>query len=448
MTAHAPRGIAAITVAGVRLSGRGWGFLGTSIALFFAAYVGGRQELVFVAALVGALPVFAVIMVCVRRPRLAVTRAFSPHVIPAGTVASVSLVARNLATSASARATWWDAVPWRPFTTADADLPTLLARGARFAGRGNAVGMSYELRPPRRGNFPIGPLTVQVADVFGLATSTFVTGAPQSIVVTPEVIPLSDTGLSVPSGDGESRLVQRRATGDEDDAMTREYRDGDAMRRVHWRASARKGDLMVRQEEQRSFPEARVIVETRRTGYRDVSTDTDDGDVQSAAFEWSVRMLAAVAVHLRRTGFLVSIEETGAPQLDSVSRGTRRTWADEEFLVSLASLSLTEGHESLPSRDRSSNGPIFAILGSLEPEVLDWLVPQRRPGELAVAFMARSLSGNDHIDKSVGMPTIAPAIGQRLVDAGWLVVPVRADDDHAAAWEAVVVEMGRSRGTA
>ena len=65
-----------------------------------------------------------------------------------------------------------------------------------------------------------------------------------------------------------------------------------------------------------------------------------------------------------------------------------------------------------------------------------------------MAFMVRSLSGRDHIDRSIGVPGLTPAVGQRLVDAGWLVVPVHADSDPVSAWEAVVVEMGRSRGTA
>jgi hypothetical protein len=204
---------------------------------------------------------------------------------------------------------------------------------------------------------------------------------------------------------------------------------------------------MVRQEEQRSFPEARILVDTTREGYRDVSDEPDDEDEQSAAFEWVVRMLASVAVHLRRAGFLVTVAETGRAQLEAATRSRRRTWGDEEFLVSLASLALTDPAPH-SGRERVSNGPVVALVGSPDAETVDWLLQQRRPGELAVAFMVRNVSSLDIIDRSFGVPTTAPVIAERLVDAGWLVVPVRPDDDHAAAWEAVVVETGRSRGTA
>lgn len=445
------RGLTALSVGGVRLTARGWAFLFASFLCFAWAYAGGMHQLLFVATLLAALPIIAVIMVRMRRPRVSVARTFTPHVIQAGDTATVSLAVRNLAPRRSFRARWTDTVPWRPGETAEADLPALQVRGARFAGRGNALVLGYELRPPRRGIYPVGPMNIEVGDPFGLASSSLVAGEPQPVTVTPQVVPLSETGLSVPAGDGEARLVQRRATGDDDDSMTREYRPGDAMRRVHWRASARHGDLMVRQEEQRSFPEGRIIVDTRREGYHDVSDDEDDAE--SPAFEWAVRMLASVAVHLRRMGFLVTIDETGLPQLDSVGQGRRRTWGDEEFLSSLAGISLSD---TLSARRtggvgddrRTANGPVVAILGTPEPDTVDWLVRQRRPGELAVAFMVRSVSSLDLIDRSFGLPPTSPLIAERLTDAGWLVVPVRSDDDHAAAWEAVVVETGRSHGNA
>ena len=53
----------------------------------------------------------------------------------------------------------------------------------------------------------------------------------------------------------------------------------------------------------------------------------------------------------------------------------------------------------------------------------------------------------DMLDRSFGVPASAPQVAERLADAGWLVVPVKSDDDHATAWEAVVVESGRARGS-
>ena len=433
-----------ITIAGVRLSRRGWGFLAVSAILFVAAYAAGRPELLYAATLLGILPVVAAVAVRTRRPRLEVTRSFSPQIIQAGTTTDVALTVRNLSAGRSARARWWDVLPWSPSMTPDGIIPSLEPRAPRFLARGNNTTLRYELRPPHRGRFEIGPLVVEIGDAFGLATSSVVVGAPEPVIVTPEVIPLAESGLSVPAGDGEARLLQRRAAGDDDDVMTREYRRGDAMRRVHWRASARHGDLMVRQEEQRSLPQATIFVETQLEGYPD-SFDGDSG-AASPAFEWSVRMLASVAVHLRRLGFHVTIVESGTAQLTEVGGGRRRTWGDEEFLSTLATLELADDINDEPPSSTSSRGPHIALVGNPHPETVDAMIARRQVGELAVAFMVTSASTLDVLGRSFGVAPTAPQIADRLADAGWLVVPVRSDDDHAAAWQAVVVETGRARG--
>ncbi len=209
-------------------------------------------------------------------------------------------------------------------------------------------------------------MSLTVGDAFGIAKSHADLGGTTPLIVTPEVIPLAETGLSVPAGDGESRMVQRRATGDADDSMTREYRRGDALRRVHWRATARRGDLMVRQEEQRSLPQARVIVDTLRSGYHDLDTDRRSGKAEtdeSASFEWVVRMLASVTVHLRRGGFQVAIEE---------SRRTTARRARSRQAPHLGRRGVPRDPVAVPPRRRAA-GPARSGEGCREPR------PHRRP---------------------------------------------------------------------
>lgn len=432
----------------VRLTRRGFAFLCAALLVAIAAYGSGVRTLLLVAVLLLVLPLGALLLVWTARPRLDVARGFSPHILEAGSGATVRMHVRNRALRRSVRSRWRDALPWRPGTTAEADLPALQPRGARFSSRGNSAHLRYDLVPPRRGVFPIGPLVVDVADALGMATSSLAAGEPQSIVVTPQVVQLPATGLTSTAGDGEARVVQRRSSGDDDDSITREYRSGDAMRRVHWRATARHGDLMVRQEEQRSLPEARIIVDTRRSGYRDVSRpDEDDDGAESETFEWVVRMLASVALHLRRAGFDVTVVETGPPQLAALGRSRQRQWGEEEFLVSLASFRLVDDtdHDDPVTR---RGGPTIALVGGPDDATLAWLAGQGVDGEVSAVFMVQSVTAVDVIHRQFGISTSMAEVGERLAQAGWLVIPVRADDDHAAAWEAVVFETGRSRAGA
>lgn len=429
---------------GTRLTRRGWAFLIAGAVLVIVAYGTGIPQLLYLGAFALAIVLFSVLLVRALRPKVEVTRVFAPHVIQAGDSTGVSLHVRNRRNSRSPRVEWSDLLPWPPFESQPGVVPRLAARAPRYAAAGNTRTVHYDLRPPRRGVFAVGPLALRFGDPFGMVVDEHTAGDTDQLVVTPEVVALGESGLSLPAGDGEARIVQRRSVGDADDTITREYRRGDALRRVHWRASARKGELMVRQEEQRSFPEARIIVDTLRTGYPDLEPPGSDGP-ESAAFEWVVRMLASVTVHLRRTGFQVSVAETGERQLGEVSRDRRRTWGDEEFLASLASLALVH-HANRELLDGAS-GPLFAMLSTPTAEVVDRLVDARRPGELAVAFMVRGASPLDALDRSFGRGPAAPVIAERLADHGWLVVPVRPDDDPAEVWEAVVHETGRPHGT-
>ena len=80
------------------------------------------------------------------------------------------------------------------------------------------------------------------------------------------------------------------------------------------------------------------------------------------------------------------------------------------------------------------------------PEVVEKLVAARRAGELAIAFMVRGASPLDSLDRSFGRGPAAPVIAERLAEHGWLVVPVRPDDDPAEVWDVVVHETGRAYG--
>lgn len=448
MASPAPVGLAALRVRGMGLTRRGWWFLVAGITLIGIAYLSGRQIFLLAGALLVALPLVALVVVAARRPRVTVTRRFVPGVVAVGETAAVAVAVQNQAPSRSLPARWRDGLPWRPFETPAGRVPPLEGRSRRFGERSRTT-VGYDVVAPRRGIIPLGPLRIEVADPFELATASATVGETQPLIVTPAVVPLASGTFATPGGDGEASVVQRRTTGDDDDAMTREYRTGDALRRVHWRATARHGDLMVRQEEQRSLPRARLILDTLREGYPDATPDEGaritEGEGESAAFEWAVRMLASAAVHLRRLGYAIEIVETGPAQLDAVGR--RRTWGDEELLVRLASIGL-EDVAVLPPRTPAAAGPVIAIAATPTPEALRWLAARRSAGQVAAAFLVQTLSPLGRLDPALDRRPGTTRAREDLTDAGWLVVPVRSDDDPASAWQAIVVETGRARGTA
>ncbi len=413
---------------------RGIGIGAFGVVALLYGYAAGRKEALVVAAAAFLLVATGLLITRISRPRFEVVRLFSPPVVSAGAPVQVSLRIRNMAAGPSPHLVWNDAIPWQEEALPNELLPIGGSAGVTGNGQRRAVTASYELHPPRRGLYEIGPLVIEHEDPFGMARSTLALGKADRLVVVPAIVDLPTGGPNLADGEGSAQLVQRRVTGNDDDLTTREYRIGDAMRRVHWRASARRGQLMVRQEEHRSHPDARIVLDTRLAGYPDAEieeSDDENPNSHSDAFEWGVRMLASLGVHLDGSGFSVDVEETATRQLDQLGErwdGSRR----EGFLTSLAGVALVDAG---PDRLRRSGGvaspgPIFAVLGDPEELTLDWLIRHRRAGDVAVAFLVEPRA----------------AAVQRLSEAGWVCVSVHPWDDPAAAWKAASTDAGYVRG--
>ena len=413
----------------LRLTVRGWATLVAGVACIVLAYPFGRGELIAVGAFALLLSLGGLLVGRLRRPKLDVIRLFSPPVVAVGSVAHVSLRLHNAGAATTPALLWNDAIPWREAQTAQLLAPIRIGSVAR-----RTATIDYEVHPPRRGLFPIGPLVVEYSDPFGMVRSLTAVGSVDRLTVVPAVVDLPDGGPVLIDGDGSAQLVQRRAVGNDDDLSTREYRWGDALRRVHWRASARHGELMVRQEEHRSHPDARIIIDTRLGGYPDAEPD-DIGwppAPHSESFEWGVRMLASLAVHLDTSGFRVDILESATPQIETIGERWEGGQRIESFLTSLAALRLLDRRREglLPAAGADATGPTFALLSDPDDEVVDWVLRQRRPGQAGSVFV-------------VGMRQEAR---ERFVDAGWLCVDVSPSDDPADTWRSSSTEAGYIRG--
>lgn len=117
------------------------------------------------------------------------------------------------------------------------------------------------LVPSRRGLFTLGPVEVVVRGPVGLATGRRRLRAPAPVVVRPAVRPVSPAVLErlLPALDG--RAAARRVRDPADLYGVRDYQSGDHPGRIHWRSSARRGALVVREFEQPAAPAAAVLAD-------------------------------------------------------------------------------------------------------------------------------------------------------------------------------------------
>lgn len=246
----------------------------------------GNPALISVGALLICLPNFSYLAAIRARFRLGCMRWIMPPRVSAGEPARVTLRLQNAKPVPTGLLLAEDQVPY-----ALGDRQRFVLNGIE---RGGYRDLHYQVRCDQRGKFTIGPLRVRIADVFGLVELAASFSNIGTLTVTPKVVPLANaatTGAWSSEGASRSRMA---ASAGEDDVIPRPYAYGDELRRVHWRSTARYGELMVRREEQHWQDRAVLLLDTR------ASAHAGAGPVSS--FEYAVSAAASIGVHLARSG--------------------------------------------------------------------------------------------------------------------------------------------------
>lgn len=107
----------------------------------------------------------------------------------------------------------------------------------------------YLLLARQRGVYPVGPAHAISGDPFSLFETGVRIGHPDTLIVYPRVHRMEALGLSAKDPFGDLRNPQRIFEDPMRTLGVRDYHPGDPQRSVHWKATARKGSLQVRQHE-------------------------------------------------------------------------------------------------------------------------------------------------------------------------------------------------------
>lgn len=120
----------------------------------------------------------------------------------------------------------------------------------------------YTITPSRRGFYEIGPAVLSGADPFGYVLSRRELGDRATLIVYPKVAPLERFGLPQRRPFGDLRSTDRLFEDPLRTAGVREYRPGDSLNRIHWKASATTGRLQVRLLDPSAQPGVAILLNT------------------------------------------------------------------------------------------------------------------------------------------------------------------------------------------
>ncbi|WP_194846674.1 DUF58 domain-containing protein [Mumia zhuanghuii] len=395
------------------LTSRGRAFVAAGLTVLLGGILLGLDVLVRIGMLALALPLVAVVVVARGRSTVSASREVTPPRVPAGAEVAVAL-----RIDGGGRGT--------PGTVLlEDELPDALGGRRRFSVESRGPEwrclVEYAVTPHRRGFHAIGPLTVRVGDPFGFLSvaRTFHTTTP--LVVTPVVHSLGRMwagGVGAERGDHRVRLG---ATGRPDDASVREYRVGDDLRRIHWRTTARTGELMVRREEEGRHADLTVFLDTRR----DVHQPGKEG-----TFEWAVSAAASVAAHFAGNGWDVRLTTDTTDSHDSAP--------DELGLIldELAAVRTSSRRTTglVPADVLGSRGTVVAIVTGADAGALDHL---DRCCSGAGRRLALVLDADGWLSRASSGTGASADLAASARSRGWDAVAVGGGQGVADAWRAL-----------
>jgi uncharacterized protein (DUF58 family) len=427
------------------LTPRGRCLVGAGGAALLLGVLLGERPLVQLAVFVLVLPLLSALLVARERFRLSARRTVTPARLPRGETADVLLEVTNA-----------DSRPGGLWVLTE-QLPADVAAPPRFVverlGGGASETLHYRVHGRRRGRHVLGPLRLRLVDPFGLVERSAVGGDTVPLLVLPRVLPLAAAGPARGHGGGSEGAHRTIAVHGEDDVSTREYRHGDDLRKVHWRATARTGELMVRLEERPWRAQATLLLDTRVRAHlvapqgAPVPWTGPAGDDRPPpdSLEWLVEAAASIGTTLARRGAVLRALTDAADLGPSSGRGQL---SPEDLLDRLATLGpsrvpdLGGGVERLCRA--AGDGPVICLLGAVGPDDVAGLVRSRSgpTRDAAILTDIASWAGTATPGGRRGMAAASrDALARQRDDAvallrgaGWRVAVAQADRTVADVW--------------
>jgi uncharacterized protein (DUF58 family) len=169
--------------------------------------------------------------------------------------------------------------------------PTTLPGGlpGRALPLGGRAERSWLIRAPltRRGHFRIEPLHIRTGDPFGFFEASATVGQGVSVVVYPRLEALPAWRLPPASLEGSHAAPERTLQTTPLATTVRPYAPGDSMNRIHWRSTARHGDIQVKEFDLEQTADAWIILDLQR------SIQAGRGD--DSTTEVAIRAAASIA---------------------------------------------------------------------------------------------------------------------------------------------------------
>lgn len=373
------------------LTRQGVAVIGAAVTAIVVGRVFAIIELYVIGAAFSAAVVVSVAYVWARRPRVEASRWIHPSVLVAGDTGQVDIQLRHSGRIGSIPFVLEDPVVRTMTDDHVARLPVAALRPGTTSSSG------YRVPTTTRGVIALGPLRMVVGDALGIARSVSSLVGTDEIIVAPRTlaIDMPELGRGVL---GQALRECSRRLGPGDFHGLREYAPGDEPRSIHWRASARSDDLMVKEYTIEGLHQCTVVFDA-----------SPGAHASTVNFEHGVTAAASLVHGAMRAGLTTRFVTAGGIDLrgPDVVANTLRVLARIE--------------------------PSEASLASFDGDMVDGLV-------LLVVVTGSHHGATWRASQAISDPTITRVLvtTNDARGATRLAVAARSDDEFVAAWQTLV----------
>jgi uncharacterized protein (DUF58 family) len=253
----------------------------------------------------------------------------------------------------------------------------------------------------QRGHYRLGPLRLQTGDLLGIEQQILLLREPRHLTVYPRIVSLDQLGL--PTRSALTALPSRTPLFEDPTRImgVRSYQAGDSLRRIHWPATARTGNLLVKQYQPAIARDTHICLDLCLRDYvlRDRHAATEMAIVAAASLAHHIVVRENLPAGLSVLGLIPPSEDeapdanatsgragvpvTPPPSISFPPRAERQHLI--EILETLARVAVTsEGDFPALVRRESLNlqwgTTLLAIVGQVEEGLAETLLYLRRTG--------------------------------------------------------------------
>ena len=259
-------------------------------------------------------------------------------------------------------------MPWlhvQEMTALNLRSGTMLNDAVALNGR-ESILLEYKVRAMRRGYYRVGPLRLESSDIFGMREAKGEYSA-EFLTVYPRIVPITKLKLTSRLPFGTIASKQRLYADPARPTGVRNFRSGDSMRQINWKASARMSqavgsNLLVKTLEPAISLETMILLDLNSAQYaRQTRLDT---------MEWAIVVASSIAAHLVNQRQSIGMAVNGIDPLGegvTFDEGTGRLRSEDAEDTSAENDLIQPGNLLSPRKGRAHLMRLLELLARIEP---------------------------------------------------------------------------------